>query len=101
MVERSNGRVGSEVLGITAWSHAQPERLLRGFDAAHNARRQRVLDGETPDQAVVERLKARRKPANPKPHGRAGPADIAQARLIAEAAKEVSQPDSCLIAEHC
>ena len=29
----------------------------------------------------------------PKPHGRAGPADIAKARPIAEAAKEVSQPD--------
>ena len=29
-----------------------------------------------------------------KPHGRAGPAEIAQARLIAEAAKDVLPPDS-------
>ena len=94
MVERFNGRVGSEVLGITIWSHQDLERLLRGFNAAYNARRQRVLDGKTPDQVVVERLKARRKLANPKPHGRAGPADIAQARLIAEAAKDVSPPDN-------
>ena len=64
------------------------------FVTAYNARRQRVLDGRTPDQVVAERLKARRKLANPKPHGRAGPADIAAARSIAEAAKDVSPPDS-------
>ena len=45
MVERFNGRVGGEVLGITIYSHAQLERLLRGFNAAYNARRQRVLAG--------------------------------------------------------
>ena len=94
MVERFNGRVSTEVLGITVWSHAQLERLLRGFNAAYNARRQRVLDGRTPDQVVAERLKARRKLARAKPEGRAGPDDIAKARLIAETAKEVSQPDS-------
>jgi transposase InsO family protein len=94
MVERFNSRVGREVLGITIWSHQQLEQLLRGFNAAYNARRQRVLDGKTPDQVVAERLKARRRLANPKPQGRAGPADIAKARLIAEAAKEVSQPDN-------
>jgi transposase InsO family protein len=94
MVERCNGRVGGEVLGITIWSHQQLERLLRGFNAAYNARRQRVLDGKTPDQVVAERLKARRKLARAKPEGRAGPEDIAKARLIAEAAKEVSQPDT-------
>jgi transposase InsO family protein len=94
MVERFNGRVGSEVLGITIWSHAQLEQLLRGFNAAYNARRQRVLGGKTPDQVVADRLKARRKLARGKPEGRAGPDDITKARRIAEAAKEVSQPDS-------
>src|SRR5919199_220491 len=94
MVERFNGRVGSEVLGITLWSHQDLEQLLRGFNAAHNARRQRVLDGKTPDQVVAERLKARRKLARAKREGRAGPEDIAKARLIAEAAKEVSRPDN-------
>jgi hypothetical protein len=94
MVERFNGRVGSEVLGITIWSHRQLEQLLRGFNAAYNARRQRVLEGRTPDQVVAERLKARRKLARATPEGRAGPEDIAKARLIADAAKEVSQPDS-------
>jgi transposase InsO family protein len=94
MAERFNGRVGSEVLGITIWSHQDLEQVLRGFNAASNARRQRVLDGKTPDQIVAERLKARRKLADAKPHGRAGPDDITTARFIAEAAKEVSQPDS-------
>ena len=94
MVERFNGRVGSEVLGITTPFHQDLEQLLRGFNAAYNARRQRVLDGKTPDQVVAERLKARRKLARAKPEGRAGPEDIAKARLIADAAKEVSQPDS-------
>jgi transposase InsO family protein len=94
MVERFNGRIGSEVLGITIYSHTQLEQLLRGFNAAYNGRRQRVLDGKTPNQVTAERLKARRKLANPKPQGRAGPEDIAKARLIAEAAREVSQPDT-------
>ena len=94
MVERFNGRIGSEVLGITLYSHAQLEQLLRGFNAAYNGRRQRVLDGKTPDQVVAERLRKRRTLANAKPQRRAGPEDIAKARLIAEAAKEVSQPDT-------
>jgi transposase InsO family protein len=94
MVERFNGRVGSEVLGITVYSHHQLEQLLRGFNAAYNARRQRVLEGKTPDQVVAERLKAKRSLAKGKPHGRAGPCEMTKARLIADRAKEVSQPDS-------
>ena len=78
----------------TGHSHRQLERLLRGFNAAYNARRQRVLDGKTPDQVVAERLKAKPELANAKPHGRAGPCDTTKARLIAQAAKEVSQPDT-------
>jgi transposase InsO family protein len=94
MVERFNGRVGTEVLGITIYSHQALEQLLRGFNAAYNARRQRVLGGKTPDQVVAERLKARRKLARAKPEGRAGPEDTAKARRIVEAAKEVSHPDT-------
>ena len=94
MVERFNGRVGSEVLGITIYAHRDLEQLLRGFNAAYNDRRQRVLDGKTPNQVVAERLKARRRLARGKPEGRAGPGDVAKARSIVEAAKEVSQPDT-------
>ena len=94
MVERFNGRIASEVLDINIYSHRALEQLLRGFNQAYNARRQRVLDGKTPNQVVAERLTARPRRANPAPHGQASPCDVTKARLIAEAAKEVSQPDS-------
>jgi transposase InsO family protein len=94
MVERFNRRVSSEVLGITIYSHRNLEQLLRGFNAAYNARRQRVLDGKTPNQVVAERLPARGQFAPAKTHRRAGADEIAKARLIVEAAKEVSQPDN-------
>src|SRR4051794_15294308 len=96
MVERFNGRISAEVLAITLYSHDQLEQLLRGFNAAYNARRQRVLEGQTPDQVVAERLTAKPALANAKRSGRPGPDDIIKARLIAESAKEVSQPDSSL-----
>ena len=85
MVERLNGRIGSEVLGIHIHSHRQ---------AAYNARRQRMLDGRTPDQVAAERIKAKSELARLDPHGRAGPCDTTKARLIADRAKEVSQPDT-------
>ena len=66
--------------------------MLRGFNTAYNARRQRVLDGKTPNQVVAERLNAEPKLANPAPQGRAGPCDTTKARLIVDHAKEVSQP---------
>ncbi|MBE7157871.1 MAG: transposase, partial [Rhodospirillales bacterium] len=94
MVERFNGRVGSEVLGITLYSHRQLEQLLRGFNAAYNARRQRVLAGRTPDQVVTERLTTQPALRMGKPNGRAGPCDLTKARLIADRAKEVSQPNT-------
>jgi hypothetical protein len=94
LVERFNGRIGSEVLAITIYSHDQLEQLLRGFNAAYNARRQRVLEAQTPDQVVAERLTAKPALAKDTPSGRASPCDITKARLIADRAKEVSQPDS-------
>ena len=74
--------------------HRTLEQLLRGFNQAYNARRQRVLDGRTPNQIIAEYFKAKPELANPAPRGRAGPCDITKARLIVEAAKEVSQPDN-------
>src|SRR3954465_6397451 len=52
MVERFNGRVQREVLGITVAGHRDLERLLAGFNSAYNARRQRVLDGRSPEEVV-------------------------------------------------
>jgi transposase InsO family protein/transposase-like protein len=94
LVERFNGRISSEVLGLTIYSHRDLEQLLRGFNAAYHDRRQRVLNGQTPNQVVAERLPARRQLVHTKTHGRAGVDDLAQARLIVESAKEVSQPDN-------
>src|SRR3954451_3688593 len=84
MVERFNGRIVSEVLAITIYSHDQLEQLLRGFNAAYNARRQRVLEAKTPDQVVAERLTAKPALAKDKPAGRARSCEIIKARLIAE-----------------
>ena len=58
MVERFNGRIQREVLGITVSSHRDLETLLHGFNQAYNARRQRVLKGRSPERVVHERLGA-------------------------------------------
>ena len=70
MVERVNGRISSDVLNINVYSHRALEQLLRGFNQACNARRQRVLDGRTPNQVTAEHLTAKPQLANPAPHGR-------------------------------
>jgi hypothetical protein len=53
-----------------------------------------VLEAKTPDQVVAERLTAKPALAKAKPSGQAGSCDITKARLIADRAEEVSQPDS-------
>jgi hypothetical protein len=50
MIERLNGRIGSEWLAITICLQRQLEQHLRGF----NACRQRLLEGKTPDQVVSD-----------------------------------------------
>jgi transposase InsO family protein len=56
LVERLNGRVQREVLGITSYSHRDLEKLLKGFNQAYNIRRQRVLKGASPEQIVQQAL---------------------------------------------
>src|SRR5215217_4611423 len=58
MVERFNGRIQREVLGITIHSHRDLDTLLRGFNQAYNARRQRVLKGRSPNEVMRRRLEA-------------------------------------------
>ena len=95
MAERFNGRVQREVLGgITVASHRDLERLLAGFNAAYNARRQRVLDGRSPEEVVRERLARDPSPANPGYRPRCDPCVVPKALLVVERAKDVSQPDS-------
>ena len=94
MVERFNGRVQREVLGITVASHRDLERLLAGFNSAYNARRQRVLDGRSPEEVVRERLARDRSLANPGHRPPADPCVLPKALLVVERAKDVSPPDS-------
>jgi transposase InsO family protein len=93
MVERFNGRVQREVLGITVASHRDLERLLEGFNRAYNARRQRVLGGSSPDEVVKQRLRREPGLANPGYHPPPDPCVLPKAMLVVERAKDVSQPD--------
>ncbi len=92
LVERFNGRVQREVLGITISSHRDVEILLTGFNQAYNRRRQCVLQGTSPEKAVRSRLQAtpalanrRYKPPNPEA--------LPQALKVV-AAKDVSHLDT-------
>jgi transposase InsO family protein len=92
MVERFNGRVQREVLGITIYSHRDLETVLAGFNVAYNGRRQRVLKGRSPDMVLHERLRAQPELAKPvtKPPD---PEALPKALQVVAAAKEVSHPD--------
>jgi transposase InsO family protein len=94
MVERFNGRVQREVLGITIHSHADLEILLQGFNRAYNARRQRVLKGVSPDEAVRRGMKANPKLASTHHEPPSDPCVLPKALLVVAAAKEVSHPDT-------
>src|SRR5829696_3446810 len=93
-VERFNGRVQREVLGITIHSHRDLEILLRGFNRADNARRQRVLGGLSPDEAVRRRLEAHPRLASKGHEPPSDPCVLPKALMIVEAAKDVSHPNS-------
>ena len=88
------GRVQREVLGIAISSHADLETLLKGFNRAYNARRQRVLGGLSPDQAVRHRMKANPKLASTHHEPPSDPCVLPKALLVVTAAKDVAHPDS-------
>jgi transposase InsO family protein len=94
MVERFNGRVQREVLGITIHSHRDLEVLLHGFNHAYNARRQRVLGGVSPDEAVRRRLEAHPRLASKCHEPPSDPCILPKALLVAAAAKDVSHPET-------
>src|SRR5689334_22336486 len=93
MAERFNGRVQREALGVTVAGHRDLERLLEGFNRAYNARRQRALDGRSPEEVVRERLAQDRGLANPGYRPPFDPCALLRAMLVIERAKDVSQPD--------
>jgi transposase InsO family protein len=94
MVERFNGRIQREVLGITIHSHRDLETLLHGFNQAYNARRQRVLKGRSPEMVVHERLGAAPARANPSHDPPFDPCSLPKALQVIARAKDVSHPDS-------
>ena len=84
--------VQREVLGITIYSHRDLETLPKGFNQAYNRRRQRVLKGASPEQAVQRCLTAEPRLANPrfKPPD---PGALPQALQVVAHAEEISHPD--------
>jgi hypothetical protein len=79
--------------GITLYSHADLEIVLRGFNLAYNGRRQRVLDGLSPEMVLRQRLEADPALANPT-YRPPSPSLIKRALRIVEDAEEDSHPDS-------
>ena len=94
MVERFNGRIQREVLGITISSHQDLETLLRGFNQAYNARWQRVLKGRSPEMVVSERLGAPPAHANPSHDPPFDPCSLPKALQVIAHPKDVSHPDT-------
>src|SRR3954463_16158917 len=94
MVERFNGRIQREVLGITIASHRDLEILLRGFNQAYNARRQRVLQGRSPERVVHERLGALPARTNPNHDPPFDPCSLPKALQVITRTKDVSHPDT-------
>jgi len=84
LVERFNGRVQREVLGITIYSHRDLETLLKGA---------------SPEQVVQRHLAAKPELANMrfKPPNSG---DLPHALKVVAAAKEVSHPDNSAVRQH-
>src|SRR3954449_9508223 len=93
-VERFNGRIQREVLGLTVSSHRDLDTLLRGFNQAYNGRRQRVLKGRSPERVVSERLGALPARANPSHDPPFDPCSLPKALQVITRAKDVSHPDT-------
>jgi transposase InsO family protein len=92
-VERFKGRVEREGLGITVHSPADLETLLQGVTPACHKRRQRGLQGASPEQVIEQRLAARPLLANPR-FNPPDPGALPQALHVVAAAREASHPDS-------
>jgi transposase InsO family protein len=94
MVERFNGRVASEVLGINVAGHADLETLLIGFNEAYNRRRQRVLSGLAPVGKVKQRLELNGHLANPLYKPASHDNLMGKVDDVLHYANDVSQPDT-------
>jgi transposase InsO family protein len=94
MVERFNGRIASEVLGINVAGHVDLEILLTGFNRAYNQRRQRVLHGSSPCQKVKERIGLMPSLTNPLHKPKTPDNLMTKVNAVLYYANDVSQPDN-------
>ena len=101
MVERFNGRVASEVLGINVAGHADLETLLIGFNHAYNRRRQRVLSGRSPVNKVKQHIELNARLANPLYKPAIDGELMAKVDDVLYYANEVSQPDRLQLRYSC
>jgi hypothetical protein len=69
-------------------------RCIHGFNHAYNARRQRVLGGVSPNEAVRRRLEAEPCLVSGRYEPPSDPCVLPKALLVVEAAKDVSHPES-------
>jgi len=90
MIKCFNRRISSDVLVINIKFYRTVEQVLRSFNTAYNTQRPRVLNGETPNSAGAKRINVEPKFANPAPNDFASFCDTTKARLVVDAAKEVS-----------
>src|SRR4029078_2336602 len=91
---RFTGRIQREVLGITVASHRDLETLLHGFNRAYNARRQRVLKGQSREMVVPKRLGAAPTLTNASHDPPFDPCALPKALQVIARAKDVSRPDN-------
>jgi hypothetical protein len=68
--------------------------VLQGFNRAYNARRQRVLNGRSPERVVHERLGAGPTRANSSHDPPFNPCSLPKALQVIARAKDVSHPDN-------
>jgi transposase InsO family protein/transposase-like protein len=94
MVERFNGRVQRQVLGILVSSHRELEHLLAGLHLAYNGRPQRALNARSPEQVARERLAADPSLVNRGHRPTADPKTRERAMKVIENANELSDPDN-------
>src|SRR5215218_3570749 len=78
----------------TVASHGDLETLLEGFNQAYNARRQRVLRGQSPERVIHERLAAAPELVNPHYKPPNDPSVLPNALRVIARAKDVSHPDT-------
>jgi len=78
MLEGFIGRISSGASSINISLHRALEQVLRAFNVAYNARRQRVLATKTSNQVVQEQLAFICSTDQPETNARAAPCNLTE-----------------------